>query len=138
LTNKAVQLKKDGLRFWLLGTDSMVAFNKGRGHFIGADDLPGALAQVTDDTPIIHMAHEPDLFTQVPKRISLTLSGHTHGGQVRLLGYSPFVPSAYGNRFAYGHIVEDDRHLCVSGGLGCSVLPVRFGVPPEITVLDLG
>ncbi len=138
LTNKAVQLNKDGLPFWLLGTDSMVAFNKGRGHFIGADDLPGALAQVTDDTPIIHMAHEPDLFTQVPKRISLTLSGHTHGGQVRLFGYSPVVPSAFGNRFAYGHVIENDQHLLVSGGLGVSMIPVRFGVPPEINLLELG
>jgi uncharacterized protein len=47
------------------------------------------------------------------------------------------VPSAFGNRFAYGHIIENGRHLIVSGGLGCSVLPVRLGVPPEITVVDL-
>jgi hypothetical protein len=47
------------------------------------------------------------------------------------------VPSAYGNRYAYGHIVEDDRSLVVSGGLGCSILPVRFGVPPEIVIVEL-
>ena len=65
------------------------------------------------------------------------MCGHTHGGQVRLLGYSPIVPSHFGNRYAYGHIVEDDRHLVVSAGLGCGKLPVRLGVPPEITVVDL-
>ena len=98
----------------------------------GVDDLAGTLAQVTDDAPVILMAHEPDIFPRVPDRVALTLSGHTHGGQVRLLGYSPMVPSRYGKRYAYGHIVEDGRNLIVSGGLGCSVLPVRFGSPPEI------
>ena len=48
------------------------------------------------------------------------------------------VPSGYGERYAYGHVIENKRHLIVSGGLGCSVLPVRFGVPPEIVLIDLG
>ena len=67
------------------------------------------------------MAHEPDLFVDVPDRFAVTLSGHTHGGQVRLpfLG-RPVVPSAYGQRFAYGHIREEGRDLIVSAGLGCS------------------
>ena len=51
---------------------------------------------------------------------------------------APVVPLAYGQRFAYGHIVEDGRHLVVSAGIGCSVLPVRFLVPPEITLVSLG
>ena len=98
----------------------------------------GTLAKVTDDAPVILLAHEPDIFPEVPARVSLTLSGHTHGGQVRLLGYSPVVPSRFGNRYAYGHVVEDDRHLIVSGGLGFSILPVRFGVRPEILAIELG
>ena len=89
---------------------------------------------MTDDAPVILLAHEPDIFPDVPERVSLTLSGHTHGGQVRLFGYSPVVPSRFGNRYAYGHVVEDDRNLIVSGGLGFSILPVRFGVRPEISV----
>ena len=93
---------------------------------------------MTDDAPVILMAHEPDIFPEVPARVALTVSGHTHGGQVRLFGWSPIVPSAYGNRYAYGHVVEDDRSLVVSGGLGCSILPVRFGVPPEIVIVELG
>jgi uncharacterized protein len=100
--------------------------------------LPETLAQVTDDAPIIHLAHEPDMFIEMPERVSLTVSGHTHGGQVRLFGYSPVVPSSYGNRFAYGHVIEEGRHLVVSGGLGCSTLPIRLGSPPEIVVLELG
>jgi predicted MPP superfamily phosphohydrolase len=64
------------------------------------------------------------------------LSGHTHGGQVRLFGWSPVVPSGYGNRFAYGH-VREQCDLIVSGGLGCSIIPVRLGVPPEIVLVNL-
>ena len=138
LVNGAARLAKQGTPFWLTGTDSIVAIKLGRGRFDSRADLDAALANVTDDAPIIHLAHEPDLFTLVPPRVSLTLSGHTHGGQVRLFGWSPVTPSAYGNRFAYGHVVEDGRNLIVSGGLGCSVLPIRFGMPPEITVVDLG
>jgi predicted MPP superfamily phosphohydrolase len=73
----------------------------------------------------------------VPERISLTLAGHTHGGQIRLFGFSPMVPSRYGNRFAYGHVVERSRHMIVSGGLGCSFAPVRLGVPPEIVLVKV-
>ncbi len=139
LVNEAVSLENGGLPFWFSGTDSIVAIRtKRRGVFEGRDDLPSALAQVTDNAPVIHLAHEPDLFVDVPDRVSLTLSGHTHGGQVNLLGYAPVSNSGYGQRFVYGHIVENDRHLVISGGLGCSVLPVRFGSPPEITVLELG
>jgi uncharacterized protein len=138
LSNKAVRLAKDGLPFWVSGTGSTLAHWLGPNRFQGMDDLPGTLAQVTDEAPVIHMAHEPDLFVKMPERVSITLSGHTHGGQLRILGYSPVVPSNYGNRFAYGHIVEDGRHLLVSGGLGVSTIPLRFGIPPEITVLELG
>jgi predicted MPP superfamily phosphohydrolase len=135
--NRAVKIE-GAAPFWLAGTDSMVAHPLGRGRFRGADDLPGTLAQITDDAPAVLMAHEPDLFVQVPDRFAVTLSGHTHGGQVRLpfLG-RPVIPSAYGQRFAYGHIREEGRDLIVSAGLGCSVMPVRFGVPPELTVVTL-
>jgi predicted MPP superfamily phosphohydrolase len=124
--------------FWLAGTDSIVAHPWGRSEFGSAADLPGTLAQITDDAPAILMAHEPDMFVDVPGRFAVTLSGHTHGGQVLLPFVGrPVIPSMYGQRFAYGHIQEEGRDLIVSAGLGCSVLPVRFGVPPEITVVTL-
>lgn len=140
--NDVVRLSHDGRPFWLAGLGDQAAFfnrrRKGvRRTFEGVDDLEGTLAKVTDDAPVILLAHEPDIFPSVPARVSLTLSGHTHGGQVRVFGYSPMVPSRYGNRYAYGHVVEDDRHLVVSGGLGCSILPVRIGVPPEIVMVDV-
>lgn len=136
--NDAVRLKKDGHPFWLAGLGDQLAFrDRRRGRFRGIHNVPGTLARVTDDAPVILLAHEPDIFVRIPDRVALTLSGHTHGGQVRVFGYSPVVPSRYGNRFAYGHVIEDDRHLVVSGGLGCSMLPVRFGVPPEIVLVDV-
>jgi uncharacterized protein len=107
-------------------------------RFRGVDDLPGTLAKVSDDDPVVLLAHEPDIFVEVPDRVSITLAGHTHGGQVLLPGLGrPVVPSKYGQRFAYRHIVEQGRHMVVSGGLGCSTLPVRFMVPPEITVVTV-
>jgi hypothetical protein len=140
--NDVVRLTKDGRPFWLAGLGDQLAFVAGWPrpvwhNFRGVDDLGGTLAKVTDDAPVVLLAHEPDIFPRVPERVSLTLSGHTHGGQVRLFGYSPRVPSRFGNRFAYGHVCEDDRHLIVSGGLGCSILPVRIGVPPEIVMVDV-
>lgn len=124
---------------FVAGTASMIAVKLGRpGRFGSLADLPGTLAKVPDGAPVILAAHEPDLFVKVPARVSLTVSGHTHGGQLRLFGVSPRVPSAYGNRFAYGHVVEGGRHLVVSGGLGLSTVPVRLGMPPEIVLVTLG
>nr|WP_153365864.1 metallophosphoesterase [Rhizobium sp. ICMP 5592] len=141
-SNRAVRLEKDGQGFWLAGLEDQLALRRSvrwrRPVTTGLDDLDGTLAQVNDAAPIILLAHEPDIFPTVPSRVSVTLSGHTHGGQVRILGWSPYLPSRYGDRYVYGHIIEERRHLVVSGGLGCSVAPVRFGVPPEIVVVDLG
>ena len=136
LVNRAVKLEG----FWLAGLDSQTALQTTKHHhgdWLGKADLAGTLAQVTDDDPVILLAHEPDIFVQVPDRVALTLAGHTHGGQVRLGPFVPVVPSQYGSRFAYGCVHEQGRDLVVSGGLGCSGFPVRFGMPPEITVVDL-
>ena len=142
LSNEATRLPlgppgRDG-GVWLSGIDSQQAFWPLM-HWEGADDLPAALAPLAlDDAPAILLAHEPDIFPHVPARVGLTLSGHTHGGQIRILGYSPIVPSRYGRRYAYGLVEEEGRRLVVSGGLGCSRYPVRFGVPPELTLVRLG
>lgn len=135
--NQSVRLGQGDRAFWLAGLADQLAIGIGPGKFRGLDDLPGTLAQVGDDAPVILLAHEPDIFPKVPDRVSLTLSGHTHGGQVRIFGYSPWVPSAFGNRFAYGHVHESGRDLIVSGGLGCSIMPVRLGIVPEVTVIEL-
>jgi len=139
--NDAVRLTKDGRAFWLAGLGDQLAFLPARrfrstGRF-GADDLTATLAKVTDDAPVILLAHEPNIAPRVPARVALQLSGHTHGGQVRLLGWSPAVSRQHGLRLAYGHFrLKCD--LIVSGGLGCSLMPIRVGVPPEIVEVTLG
>ena len=139
LENRAVLVGDPGQRFWLAGLGDQLAFRLGNHRFRGVDDLPHTLGQVDTDDPVILMLHEPDGFTKVPDRVCLSIAGHTHGGQVRVPFVWPeFVPSRYGARYAYGHIVEDGRHLIVSGGLGVSSVPVRVGVPPEVVRIDLG
>jgi uncharacterized protein len=139
LENRAVLVGEGPTRFWVAGLGDQRAHRLGRGMFRGEDDLAGTLAQVTTDDPVILLAHEPDIFVHVPPRVSLTLAGHTHGGQVRIpLLWPHLVPSRFGARFAYGHIVEGGRHMIVSGGLGTSFAPVRFGVPPEIVHVEIG
>jgi predicted MPP superfamily phosphohydrolase len=139
--NRAVRLEQAGHGFWLAGLGDQYAFlPEGSSHVTGhgVDDLPATLAQVTSDDPLILMAHEPDIFAELPARVALTVSGHTHAGQVRLFGHAPVVPSRFGRRFLHGHMVEEGKHLIVSSGLGYSGLPIRLGAPPEIVVVDLG
>jgi uncharacterized protein len=139
LENDAVLLNDRGRRFWLAGLGDQIAHRLGHGRFRGVDDLPGTLKRITTDDPVILLVHEPDIFTKVPSRVALTLAGHTHGGQIVFPMMPPlWVPSEYGPRFAYGHIVEQGRHMIVSGGLGCSNVPLRLGVPPEIVRVTLG
>lgn len=138
--NNAVRLTKGQNSLWLAGLGDQWAFLRrlGRNRYSGVDDLGGTLAKVTDDAPVLLLVHEPDIFVDVPPRVSLTLAGHTHGGQIRIMGFAPVVPSRFGRRFTYGHIVEEGRHLIVSGGIGCSGLPLRLGRPPEIVQVYLG
>jgi len=139
LENRSVLLGEGSRRFWLAGLGDQLAHPLGHRRFRGEDDLAGTLDQITTAHPVILLVHEPDIFTTVPDRVSLTLAGHTHGGQIRIpLIWPALVPSAYGARFAYGHVVESGRHMIVSGGLGTSFAPVRLGVPPEIVHIQVG
>ncbi len=138
LENQAVPLGEAGNRFWIAGLGDQIAHQLSHGQFRGEDDLPGTLAQIRTGDPVILLAHEPDIFPKVPDTVALTLAGHTHGGQIRIPFIWPsFVPSAYGARYAYGHIVEDHRQMIVSGGLGTSFVPLRLGVPPEIVHVEI-
>ena len=140
LHNRARLLRtQTGARIWLAGLGDQRAVSLGGGRFQGEDDLAGTMQQVRGETdPLILLAHEPDIFPEIPARVDLLLSGHTHGGQVRIpvLG-APHVPSRHGRQYVYGHFVEDGRQMIVSGGLGCARLPIRFGMPPEIAIIEV-
>ncbi len=129
LEDQAVQISSTGSTFWLVGIGDAWA---------GNPDIGAALESVPDDAPVLAITHNPDVFPEIPDRASLTVAGHTHGGQVALplLG-RPVVPSVHGQRYAAGWVVEEDRHLFVTPGLGTSIIPVRFLVPPEISLLKL-
>jgi predicted MPP superfamily phosphohydrolase len=129
LENEVRRIEYGGKSFWVAGIADF---------WTRKPDIAGSIAQVNSDDPVILITHNPDIFPDVPPRVSLTLAGHTHGGQVNLpfIG-RPIVPSNFGQRYASGHIVEDGRHLFVSDGIGTSIIPVRFRVPPEIVILTL-
>ncbi len=97
----------------------------GTGDLIVLQHSPDMLGVITGTLPI-----SPDL--------RLILAAHTHGGQVRfpLIG-APIVPSNYGQKYLRGHIYENLVDMYVTSGIGTSILPVRFLVPPEIVVLTL-
>ena len=139
LENAAQQVTTPRGAFWIAGLGDQMAHHTGRGFFNGIDDLPGTLRQVTDEAPVVLLAHEPFIFRRMSPRVSLTLCGHTHGGQVYIPGIG--APVAYlrmEREFVYGHVVAGDQHMIISAGLGTSILPVRFLRPPEVVVVTLG
>jgi len=138
LENQAVRLNHRGAPVWIAGLGDQLAIPLRGGGFRGVDDLGKTTAALSDDAPAILMVHEPDIFPEVPGRYAVTFAGHTHGGQVNLPVFGrPVVPSRFGERYAYGHIEEAGRQMVVSGGLGCSIAPVRFRVPPEIVLVTM-
>lgn len=140
--NEAVRLEKDGLPFWLAGLGDQIALkpdrSRGRKYFTGVEDPAEMMMAVTDDAPMLLMAHEPYYFAYGLHRAALTLSGHTHGGQINLFGWTPFVKDPHELQFRGGHYVMENRHLLVSKGLGCSGVPMRIGAWPQIVVAEIG
>ena len=107
-------------------------------------DPDAALGDIDPGTPRIVLSHNPDAAELATvtcaggPRIDLMLSGHTHGGQVRLpLVGSPIVPSRYGQKYAGGLVRGPAFPVVISRGVGMSILPVRFGVPPEVVEVML-
>jgi predicted MPP superfamily phosphohydrolase len=139
LENNALRVRKNGKPFWVAGLGDQMGELTGPRRFRGLDDLGGTLAHINDEAPVILLAHEPIIFRRVPDCVSLTLCGHTHGGQVNLpVVTQDFMISHFGSDLVYGHIVESGRHLIISAGLGTSIAPVRFMRPPEVVQLTIG
>lgn len=139
LENDAVRILHRGRAFWLAGLGDQMAHRRG-GRWRGVDDLDATLARARADEPVILLAHEPWIFARRPPRpVALTLSGHTHGGQINLPLLDIRSRLTEGDRrYLYGAFVEDGRHLVVSGGLGTSIAPIRVLRPPEVVEVTLG
>jgi predicted MPP superfamily phosphohydrolase len=104
----------------------------------GHANLARAVDGIATGVPTILLSHSPDIFPRVGRSVALTLSGHTHGGQIVLPVIGALsTASRYGRRYAHGHIEENGHDLIVSAGLGTSLLPFRIGMPPEIVMITL-
>jgi uncharacterized protein len=130
LTNSGTWLRLDGSRIRIAGVGDL---------WEDRQDLGAALDGTKENDVAILLSHNPDFAAKLrDKRVKLILSGHTHGGQVRLPGVGPLVTnSKYGRRWASGLITLDHFQLYVSRGLGTVVVPIRYNCPPELSLIKL-
>jgi hypothetical protein len=129
LENEVLALARGAHRFWIAGLADALTRTPA---------VARTLAGVPDGEPVLVLSHNPDLFPLVPERVTLTLAGHTHGGQVDLpLVRRLAVGSRFGARHASGHFEEEGRHLFVTRGVGTSRLAVRLLARPEVALLEL-
>jgi uncharacterized protein len=131
LYNSNLPLERDGKRLWFAGTGD--ACDK-------KVDLAKAVPEASqiDGEPVILLVHEPDILPKVARYgADLMLSGHTHGGQIRI----PFLPPIHlpplGRRYVHGLFRMGDTQLYVNRGVGTVAVPMRFNCPPEITEITL-
>ena len=132
LLNEHLTLEKQGTRLVVAGVEN----DQTRKQMKKRNDLAKALEGVRDDDCIILLQHDPGAWQQtewIQPQVSLTLSGHTHGGQVSLFGLRATQLS---KNYDYGLYREGERQLYVTCGIG-GLVPFRFGVTPEIAVITL-
>ncbi|HEY0649454.1 MAG TPA: metallophosphoesterase [Phenylobacterium sp.] len=131
LENDAVRVDRPGGPFWIAGLADLDSRR-------AKPSAAAALAKVPPGEPVILLSHWPDPFPQVPARVAVTLAGHSHCGQVDFPILGRQVHASHGSaRWACGLYDEGGRKLFVTGGLGTSILPVRFRAPPEFVIVTL-
>lgn len=133
LVNDVYWIKKDGCALAVAGADDF---------FNGVPDLERLAALTKEADFTLFLSHNPDLLPETYALpggpfFQLALCGHTHGGQVRLLGRAPHSSSIYGNRYLSGWYREEGADILVSNGVGTSLLPVRLGARPQIHLITL-
>lgn len=141
LESEAVVIEKDGAKLRVLGLKDQLKIGIWKQF---SDEAKAALAKTGSGGDVIALQHSPDGLPVITgdllisEDLKLVLAGHTHGGQVwfPVLG-TPVVPSSYGQKYSYGHIKDGGVDMFVSSGIGTSILPIRFFVPPEIAVLTI-
>ena len=129
LANQSAPIETSGARFWLSGVNDVLN---------DTADLDATLRPIPRDEATILLAHEPDYADQVAGHpVELQLSGHSHGGQVRipLLG-APYLPRM-GRKYVWGLYRIGALTLYTNPGLGTLGLPIRWNCPPEVTLLTL-
>jgi uncharacterized protein len=130
LRNRGLTLERDGERIFLAGVDDT---------WTGRADVGKALRERPPGMPVVLLAHDPALFARAAAGgVALTLSGHTHGGQIAF----PLHPRRWNlarfmTPFTAGHYRIGDASLYVNRGLGTTGPPIRLGARPEITIITL-
>lgn len=130
LENESAAIERDGGRFWLSGVNDVVA---------EVADLDKTLHSVPTDEATVLLAHEPDYADYVARfPVDLQLSGHSHGGQVRMpWGLMQLYLPEMARKYVWGTYRIRDLMLYTNAGLGTVGLPIRWNCPPEITLLTL-
>ncbi len=127
LVNEGIRLEANGASFWLAGVDD---------YMVGKTDVPAALKGSFPDEMKLLLAHNPIIFREAARLgIDLTLSGHTHGGQIKIRNDEKrLLPR---RKFTAGLYERKTSQLYVTRGIGTVVVPMRFRCPPEISMLEL-
>jgi len=129
LANRSVPIEKNGGRFWLSGVDDVLG---------GSADMPATLHDIPPGEPTVLLAHEPDYADYVARYpVELQLSGHSHGGQVRLPLISPLFLPDLGKKYVWGLYKVGNLKLYTTAGIGTVRVAARFRCPPEITLIVL-
>ena len=129
LANQSQAIERDGARFWLAGVNDVLSKTA---------DLSKTLRTVPANEAVILLAHEPDFADHAAKfPIDLQLSGHSHGGQIRIPFLPPFYLPTLGRKYVLGTYRVGPLTLYTNAGLGTIGVPARLNCPPEITLLTL-
>ena len=129
LANQSQAIERDGARIWLAGVNDVLSKTA---------DLSKTLRRVPADEAIILLAHEPDFADEAAKfPIDLQLSGHSHGGQIRIPLLPPLYLPAMARKYVWGTYQVGPLTLYTNAGLGTIGVPMRLNCPPEITLLTL-
>lgn len=141
LENEVAVIEKNGQKLRIIGLKDHLKIITWEGF---SNELKQILSSGDQSGDVIALEHSPDVLPiitgglSISPNLKLILAAHTHGGQVwlPLLG-SPLVPSSYGQKYAFGHIKENNVDMFITTGIGVSILPFRFLIPPEIAVLTI-
>lgn len=127
LINAGQRFEARGASFWLAGVDD---------YMVGKTDLPAALRGSFPDEMKLLLAHNPIIFRQAVRLgVDLTLSGHTHGGQINIRDKEKRIIRR--RKLSSGLHERKDSQIYITRGIGTVVLPVRYQCPPEISLLEL-